>query len=138
MKKSLLMAMCALAISATLFAAETPGKPGKWEQTIQTEIEGMPMKMPPVKTTVCITDEDMKNAEKSLPQAQADCKMIDYEVDGNTVTWKVKCTGEQPATGEGKVTYTDDAYTGTMKMEMEEMKMTMKMSGKWLGSCTKK
>jgi hypothetical protein len=39
-------------------------------------------------------------------------------------------------TGTGEMTFGDDSYTGTMKMNMAQGAMSMKMEGKRLGDCT--
>jgi hypothetical protein len=39
--------------------------------------------------------------------------------------------------GRGEITYTDDSYSGTMKMTTGDQEMSTKYSGKWLGTCTK-
>jgi hypothetical protein len=135
--KKLLIAVCLVAAGATAYAGDL-GKAGKWENTMVMEMEGSPVKMPPVKTTTCLTEEEMKDAEKGVPKSGSnDCKATEYKVDGRTVTWKVKCSGQTEGTGEGKLTYTDESYDGVMTMETAGYKMKMKMSGKWLGACTK-
>lgn len=119
-------------------AADSPAKPGKWQITTQMEIPGMPFKMPPVKFEMCLTAEDLKDPQKSVPSdPKAKCTVSDYNVDGNTVTWTMDCP-KQDMKGKGTITYTDDSYTGNMKMTVGEQEMTSKYSGKWLGECTKK
>ena len=132
----LLVVVCALALPS--FAA-SPVKPGKWQVTMEMDMPGMPMKVPPTTITHCITKEQAENPEATLPKAsrQGDCKVSDYKLDGNTVTWNVKCEGKQPMTGSGKITYDSDSYTGTMKMKMQETEMTAKYTGKRIGECDK-
>ncbi|MGA7615134.1 MAG: DUF3617 family protein [Thermoanaerobaculia bacterium] len=129
-------ALVLLPLSAS--AADHPNmKPGKWEVTTKMEMEGMPMAMPPVTVTHCYKQEDIENPEKSLPKGsnQGDCKMLDYKLDGNKVTWKVECTGKQKVTGSGEVVYSGDSYEGTMNMEMEQHKMKMNFKAHRLGDC---
>ena len=46
--------------------------------------------------------------------------------------------GRQPMTGKGLFTYEQNAYTGTMTMDIQGRgTMTMKYTGKRLGDCTK-
>jgi hypothetical protein len=121
-----------------LFAADSPQKPGKWKVTMQMEIPGMPIKMPAINTEVCVTEEDLKDPNKAVPKdAKSDCKVGDYKVDGNTVTWTIDCPKQQ-TTGTGEITYTADSYSGTMKMNVQDQEMTTKYSGKYLGACDKK
>ena len=118
-------------------AAENPQKPGKWKVSMQMEIPNMPIKMPPVNFEICLTEEDLKDPQKSVPNdPKSDCKVGDYKVDGNTVSWTVNCP-KQKMKGTGEITYTDDSYSGGMKMLIGEQEMTTKYSGKWLGACTK-
>jgi hypothetical protein len=107
------------------------------------------MKMPPMKSTQCITKEDAADPNKMVPSRPerggppSDCKVSDYKQSGNKVTYNMACTGAQPMTGTGEFVYEGDTYTGTMVMNMSmerggsPMPMTMKYAGKRLGDCTK-
>ena len=139
------------ATSMSLVAQTGPRRDGNWEVTMEMDMPGMPqgMSMPPIKTTQCITKEEAADPNKTIPQRPAgrgagnpnDCKVSDYKVDGNKVTWSMKCEGAQPMSGTGEFVYGTDSYTGTMKMDMarggQPMAMTMKYSGKRLGDCVK-
>ena len=116
--------------------AASPVKPGKWKVTTQMEMPGVPMKMPPVTIETCITKEQAENPEKSVPDAGKDCKISDYKVDGNTVTWSVACP-KQSITGTGSITYSGDSYTGSMDMKMGEQSMSAKYSAKRTGDYDK-
>jgi uncharacterized protein DUF3617 len=52
------------------------------------------------------------------------------------VSWRITCSSPQPMTGTGEMTFADDTYTGTMKMNMAQGAVSMKMEGKRLGDCT--
>jgi hypothetical protein len=139
MRKSVYVLAVLVVLSAVLpaSAASSPQKPGKWQIKIEMEIPGMPMKMPPVNTTVCLTEEDLKDPQKAVPtDVKSDCKVGDYEVDGNKVTWTIECK-KQNMKGTGEMTYAEDTYTGVMNMTVGEQEMKTKYSGKWLGTCTK-
>lgn len=140
MRKS---ALCVLAVLVVFVAvrpagaAEHPQKPGKWKIAMQMEMPGIPVKIPPVNFEMCLTEEDLKDPQKAVPNdPKSDCKVGDYEIDGNTVTWTVSCP-KQKMTGSGEITFTDDSYSGAMKMKVGEQEMATKYSGKWLGTCTK-
>ena len=130
--------VCAVVLPAA--AADHPGKAGKWQIKMEMEIPGMPVKMPPVTTEVCLTEEDLKDPAKSVPgndpKKKTDCSIGDYKVDGKTVSWTVDCP-KQNMKGEGEITYTDNSYAGSMHMTVGEQEMNAKYSGKWLGECTK-
>jgi hypothetical protein len=118
-------------------AQKSPQKPGKWQMTMEMEMPGMPMKMPPVTTEVCVTEQDLADPQKAVPQdPKSKCTVSDYKVKGNTTSWKMDCP-EEEMTGTAEMTYTENAYSGTMKMKMGDREMVSKVSGKWLGTCTK-
>jgi hypothetical protein len=62
--------LCAVVVCLAQPAATAFGalKPGKWQVSMQTEIPGMPFKMPAVKIVQCITEEQAKNPEAALPK----------------------------------------------------------------------
>jgi hypothetical protein len=134
-KLAVLLAVCAL--PAVAFAA-SPAKPGKWEMTTQMEMTGMPMKMPAHTFTYCLTKEEAENPEKLAPEQQrknSDCKRTELNITGNTVSWKVTCE-KSGSKGEGKITYSSDAFNGVMHMTMPNGgEMNAKYSGKYLGAC---
>jgi len=131
------LVVLAVALSIPAIAAEHPGKPGQWEMTMQMDMPGMPFKMPPMKTTICLTADDLKDPQKSVPQdAKNKCTVSDYKIEGNKVSWSVECA-KPKMKGTGEATYSGDTFTSTVHMEMEEREMTVKYSGKWMGECSK-
>lgn len=129
--------LMSLAFVLPVAAADHPQKPGKWQIKMQMDIPNMPIKMPPVTVDVCLTAEDLADPQKSVPNdPKSDCKVGEYRIDGNKVTWTVSCP-KQKMTGDGEITYTDSSYTGAMKLNMDGQEMTTKYSGKYLGACTK-
>jgi hypothetical protein len=116
------------------FADSGPNmKDGLWEITVKMEMQGMPMKMPAVTHTQCITRE---NAVPAGSQPGQECKMIESHVNGDTVTWRMECnTPEGSAKAAGEITYTGDTFKGTVKMKMQGMEMLQRLSGKWIGAC---
>lgn len=140
-------------------------KPGLWEITTSTDMGGarpaMPaippeqlaemqkrgIKMPPMAggqpMTVrhCVTREEAERGEPPQPRdnPRVKCERSDLRRDGNTVKWKMRCTGERDALGEGSITYSGpQAYSGTSSITVMDathgnMTMNHKYSGKWLG-----
>jgi hypothetical protein len=131
--------VCVIALGITVGAqpAKSPQKPGKWQIKMEMEMPGMPMKMPPITTEVCLTEAELADPQKAVPNdPKSDCKVGEYKVKGNTVTWNVECP-KQNMKGDGEITFTDDAYAGRMNMTVGDRKMATKYTGKWLGACTK-
>jgi hypothetical protein len=123
--------------------AQGPRRDGRWEVKMEMDMPGMPANMPPMTTTQCITPDDAKDPQKAMPQGgggrgnPADCKVTDYKVEGNKVSWSMKCEGAQPFSGTSEFVYSGDTYTGTMKMDGGRGAMTMKYTGKRLGDCVR-
>ena len=120
--------------------AQAPRRDGRWEVKTEMEMPGMPMKMPAMTTTQCITREQADDPQRSVPQGRGapnNCKVSDYKVTGNKVTWSMKCEGPEAMSGTGEITYGDNTYDGVMKMVREGQTMTMKYTGKRLGDCPK-
>ena len=65
--RSLTVLTALLVLPAAAFA-QGPRRDGKWEVKMQTEMPGMPMQMPPVTLTQCITKEQAADPQKSMPQ----------------------------------------------------------------------
>ena len=132
--------LCAvlLLVASSAFAADVPPqKPGKWAIKMEMEVPGMPFKMPPINMEVCLTEEDVKNPQKAVPNdPKAKCTVADYKVEGNKVTWTVDCPKEKTK-GNGEITFTDNSYKGWMKMQVGEQEMTTKYTGTWKGECSK-
>ena len=128
----------AAAVAAT--AVQTPMRPGRWEVVMNMQMPNMPAAMPEMKTTQCITPEQLaKDPASGLPRGMSqnnskeNCSFSDYKVDGSTVSWKMTCTGQMKMSGTGEMTFKDDTYTGVMMMTMPQGEMTMKLAGKRLG-----
>jgi hypothetical protein len=138
-RPAIVIVVFAAGISASLLAQ--PRRDGKWEVKMDMEMPGMPMKIPTVTSTQCITPEEASDPQKTVPQGggrgNQNCKVSDYKTDGNKVTYSMKCDGKDPMTGSGEFIYGADSYTGTMKIDSKGQAMTMKYSGKRLGDCSK-
>jgi hypothetical protein len=120
--------------------AQSPRRDGRWEVKTEMEMPGMPMKMPAMTTTQCITKEQAEDPQRSVPQGRGapnNCKVVDYKVAGNKVTWSMKCEGPEAMSGTGEITYGENTYDGVMKMERQGQTMMMKYTGKRLGDCVK-
>jgi hypothetical protein len=121
--------------------AQAPVRDGRWEVSTEMDMPGMPMKMPPMKSTQCITKEQANDPSHAVPKdardKNGDCKVSDYKIDGNKVTWTMKCEGQTAMTGNGEIVYGANTYDGWMKIKTPDTEMTMKYTAKRLGDCTK-
>ena len=139
MKTSL--ALLAL-VSVSALAAPPGGmRPGLWETTVQSSMGGGK----PIATRSCITAQqlaDPKGAVPKMDNPQMKCEQVDYKVNGNTINWKMRCTGEVPMDGVGQMTSGPDNYSGkmdmTMKMQGQSMIVSNTMTGKRVGDCPAK
>jgi hypothetical protein len=120
--------LAALLLAAPAAAAE---KGSWWELTTTMEMPGMPFAMPPTTLKFC----QPEGPPKAPPDAKPDpnCKMTDMRTSGNTMKWKVVCTGQNAMEGEGEMTSTGSTMDGTTRLKMERGEMTMKMHGKKIG-----
>jgi hypothetical protein len=141
-----LAALGAIVLALPALASEKLMRPGKWEVTAKMEIPGLPMTPRPYTTTICIKPEDVKDPETMIKESQArrgenDCKIKNYEIDGQKVTWSMVCSGAHPATMNGEMIYKGDSYEGTFHFdntgakEGQPRSMTTHVSGKRVGDC---
>ena len=119
-------------------------KEGLWEYTMKAEMKGMPSSnMPPHTVKQCVTKDNMVPKPKQQPGQE--CKMKEQKVVGNTVTYAMECKNKDGSTMDtkGRMTYKGTSFDGqstTVMKGMGEagtMEVTNKMTGKYLGPCTK-
>jgi hypothetical protein len=132
-----------LAVSAASLA-QGPRRDGRWEVKTEMDMPGIPPGMPPLTSITCVTKAQANDPQKFAPGdrgrgGDSPCKTSDFNVDGNKVTWTMKCEGDRPMTAVGEMIYGDGTYTGTTKIDMDGRgTMTMKYTAKRLGDCEEK
>lgn len=105
--------------------------PGKWEITTTTQMAGLPAQS--AKHTQCLTAD---NAVPTSQDPNQSCEISDIKTQGNTITWKVYCTGGGgKMNGNGSVTYSGNTMTGTLNMTSEGVLIKNKISGRRIGAC---
>lgn len=121
-------ALLALVLAAPAAAAE---KGVWWEMTSEMEMVGMPFKMPATTLKVCQAEGEWKKP----PEGKKDenCQVKDMKTSGNTMTWRMVCTGKEKMEGEGEMTRSGDTFTGRTHVKMDQGEMTIKMHGKKVG-----
>jgi hypothetical protein len=136
LQKILVIAVVLLASISTSIAGSGPNmQEGKWEVTTRMEMPGMSMSIPEVTSTQCLTKKDF--VPQGSQQGQ-ECKITKTKVDGNTVTWTVKCSGQGgEVTGNGKMIYSGSSFKGTIEMTMVQSntKMISHINGHRIGDC---
>ena len=111
---------------------------GNWEITVQTEMQGTPMKLPPMTYTQCLTSQNIIPMQDKAGQ---ECEFIEKNISGNPVTWKMRCTSQGMKMDiDGKVNYQNASFSGNITMRMNnpdgtETVMKQKISGKRMGDC---
>lgn len=133
-------ALLAAVLCAGAMAEPSNMQPGLWEITTEMDMPGMPVQIPPQTTRHCYTAADLAEARNTVPQgAEEHCKMTEYQVDGNTATWTMECTGDTPMRATGSMTSSADRYSGEMQSVMQgpggNMQMTTRWRGRRIGDC---
>lgn len=134
-----IVAIAGLLGSLAAHGAGPAMQPGLWEITTKTEMPGMPVAMPPQTFKHCYRAEDVADSKKTVPMDKG-CKLDELTSTGNSSSWKVNCNMDgQAMTGQGKITYSGQSYTGTSQMSGNMRGMAMKMnvaySGRRIGEC---
>ncbi len=121
----------AIAASPQAFAQ---GNDDQWEIASKMDMPGIPMSIPAQVVRICVgkngKDEDF------IPK-QNNCKMVDSKRAGNKFTYRMECSGSDPSTMDGEVTFGTGAYEGKMKLIMTKTKESMQMTyqGQRVGAC---
>lgn len=120
-------------------AAEQPAADAKesgdlWEVTSQMSMEGMPTALPAQTHKVCAPKE-WKEAPGGMDERQK-CRTSDFKMTGPKATWKITCAGPPAMNGDGEITRNgSDAYSGAIKFTSSDGSMTVKLTGRRVGTC---
>ena len=131
----------ASAAAAAMLALPAPGaaqgSDQLWEVTMQMEMPGMPMAMPPQVRRVCVAQN---HRDEDLIPTQGNCRVLESKRVGNRMTYTMACTGEQAMNIAGETTFAADRYDGRMRMSTSQggqpMEMTQTYAGRRVGGCT--
>ena len=125
-------------------------KPGMYEYKMQMDMgqmPGMPAGMGKQDHTFqrCVTPKDIDEGgfnKGREGKGMENCEVKDFNISGNTATYKMVCTGEHPMQADNKITFLSNGFDMDMKMQMamgkggQPMNMTQHMEGRLLGPCT--
>lgn len=143
------ISVAALCTCAATSLAAPSLRPGKWEMSTQTQIVGIAQPLPPLHMTECLSPaqarDPVKTATERFRQSVApgqQCNISHRAESGRSVTWSVACTGSQPLTSRGRVTFDNSgAYHGSMNSEIMSpigpVKMMQSFQGRRLGACSR-
>ena len=130
--------------TGTAFAAGPDFNEGEWGVSYRMEVVGMPFPMPPItaRKTMCL---DKNNYVPDNSQQGQECKVSDQKVNGNTVTWTMRCRAQQRTIeGQCKITNKGDRYDGMMDAKLisddnqgPAVGYQYTMQGQRLGACSK-
>jgi Protein of unknown function (DUF3617) len=117
--------------------ATAQGKDDLWEVSSKMEMPGMPMAMPAQVNRVCTSKN---RRDEDLVPKQGDCHMLESKRTGNTLAYKMECSGAHASTVNGTMTFGNNVYDGKMHMVMKGSNdaMDMTFSGRRVGDCTAK
>lgn len=142
MKKIILMLCAALLLTAGPALAGPDIEAGSWEISMTMNMAGMPLSIPPMVFTTCLTEEDLVPQDSSTQMSNPDCSVMDIKIKGNTVTWNTQCDDPDGGkmTSSGEITYSGSSFTGKTTINMNNpdqgpMTMTQTMTGKRVGPC---
>jgi hypothetical protein len=93
----------------------------------------MGMNIPAVKLNQCVTREI---AVTDSAQPEQACKMVETDVNGDTVVLKRVCDSlDGKSTLAGEITYHGDTFKGILRIDMQGMEMIQHMSSRRIGDC---
>jgi hypothetical protein len=130
--------------SGAAFAAGPDFKEGEWGVSYRIEVVGMPFPGPPItaRKTMCL---DKNNYVPDNSQQGQECTVSDQKVNGNTVTWTMRCRAQKRTIeGQGTITYKGERYDGVMGAKLisadsqaPAVGYQYTMQGQRLGACGK-
>jgi len=125
-------------IGSTLLHADVNMHEGLWKMTVQTQMSGLPMQIPPTSFTQCITKKDL--IPKDQEGKKGKCKITQQNISGNTVSWVMECKEDATMKAVGRITYHGNTFEGTTDIstvvpKMGTMKMKQQIKGKRIGEC---
>lgn len=134
---SILIILIVFLAAATAVQSSPDMQEGLWQITTTMEMPGMPMKMPPMTHTQCITKNDLVPQTQQQPGQQ--CQVSNLKMIGNTVSYDVVCkTQNDEMKGHGEATYSGGSMSGSMTMTLTSQggaQMTYRYTGKRTGPC---
>ena len=115
--------------------------PGLWELRVATTFDKK--EQPSMTTQACLTQEDIDDPTKTLPQPEGNCTLYDVVTKGNRTTYDMICKLDSLGVrGHMEVVSGSDSYDGMNDlvfngMGVKNMRGTVIVNAKRIGDCTK-
>lgn len=136
---STICGLCALALfAAPAFAQSEPGNQMQLTNTIKVQMGGTSMPARTTTTQTCVSAK--KPDPREMLKQQKECAISNYRQLGDTVSYRLTCTGEMTMVSDATFHFqADGGMHGTVHSEggVEGRKMVTDVSidGKRIGSC---
>ena len=132
----------ALVTAPLALADKQQVQPGEWEVSMQMEMEGSPVKLPPMKQKRCVTPAEAAQPHRLFKpnnQRSNDCEMKNIKQEGNKLSWTIDC--KTRGHGSGSVTFQSGQYDGATEMTMVDGRGVTRhvrstISGRRIGECS--
>ena len=117
--------------------------PGKYEITVNVEMQGIPAGMPgsmPAQTIIkCLTEQ---NPIPNTSSGAQGCEIKDMQTEDNTVIYKIACEQQgMKSESSGEMTYKGDSLEGTTQTKLGPsaggVTVISRIAGKRIGKCDK-
>jgi hypothetical protein len=133
-RSTLLLAAIALTLAATPLSAADRMQTGHWEFTHTANGDTHTFKHCVTPDEVVIVNSDTQSARAiATKRAAGHCKMTDYKIDGNVVSYTMVCG---TTTTRSTATYHGDSFEADLKTKAEGApEVASRISAKRLGVC---
>jgi hypothetical protein len=133
-----------VALVAALASRAADLSPGLWEIGLETRVAAAPgFAPPPFKIRQCFTAEDTRDPARLLGQianpGATGCTYLDRTYTGNSLSFKMQCSGAFAIVSSGQVAFTADtmegSITATANIGGTSVETQNKVSGRRIGGC---
>lgn len=145
MRPDRLAAVAILGLTATFAASETCAtdlalRPGRYHVEVRVSLPNVGTAAPPLTASRCITPDDLRSggaffilSDNPLKR----CPLIDYQTSARSATYRIVCEGPNRGSASALFDLQENAYRGTIQMNMGGKNMTMAETqvGKRIGDC---
>ncbi len=119
-----------------------PMRPGQWEMTLTSTIDGIPQKMPAARA--CVTQKDIDDPIRTLPRPDGTCTLSNVQrlYDGKA-TYDIECKADgRVMQGRAQIAYGAERYDGTATLDVADKgvrgnPLSLGISARRIGDCAK-